>query len=798
MSSPRPSQGNSDDDAIIAAARIGFLDEAGEMLRQFEDSLLVLEGDPTDAECLNAAFRAAHTIKGTAGLFSCDQVVAFTHEVETVMEAMRARQIAVDEPAIALLLRSRDQMERLLGEVDSDTHDPEIASLGQQLAAELRALLGGPPHAAASAGGTSTAGTTVSAGAGRTQQSSTAGSASSPTAEPLWQISLRFGADALRNGLDPLAFVRYLDQVGQITSLLTLGERIPALADLDPEGCAVALEIALLSDAERAQIEQVFDFVVDDCDITIIAPDRLTAQHADDRLARLQSASQDDDERADIEQWLEAQGWCLQAPTQDVTGANVAARQGPADTVQTSHTTRGRHDAADEVTADIVDANHPSLTRPATAQAQAKLQASSPDKRNAKADRRGPPRRTEDAKFLRVRADKLDHLIDLIGELVIASSGAQLAAQQEGSPLFNEAALRIGGLVEEARDGALALRMVPIGETFTRFQRVVRDVSKALGKEVELQISGGDTELDKTMVETIADPIMHLVRNSLDHGIESADERIANGKPAQGHLALHAYHEHGQIFIEVSDDGRGLKRERIVAKAIERGLISPDAQLSDHEVHQLIMQAGFSTADQVTDISGRGVGMDVVKRNIEALRGQIQIASEEGRGTTMQIRLPLTLAIIDGFLTSVADVHYIVPLEMVVECIETPPLLGSSANQHGACGYVDLRGEVLPYLDLRHHFDIDTPRPPRMSLLVVNSGGANFGLLVDRLHGKYQTVIKPLGTLLRHLRSVSGSTVLGSGEVGLVLDLPALMASVRRPAGPGLPAGAGKPGHALA
>ncbi|MEY2686892.1 MAG: chemotaxis protein CheA [Pseudomonadota bacterium] len=788
MSPHRPSHGGSDDDDIIAAARVGFLDEAGQMLQQFEESLLVLEGDPHDAECLNAAFRAAHTIKGTAGLFSCDAVVAFTHEVETVMEAMRARQIAVDEAAIAVLLRSRDQMERLLGEVDSATQDAEVARLGRQLAGELRALLGGPVLTTATA---DAVGTTrvepdpeTAFPAAQAPATEIAGETAGP-GEPLWQVSLRFGADALRNGLDPLAFVRYLDQVGQITGLLMLDTRIAALADLDAEGCAIGVEIALTSDADRAQIEQVFDFVVDDCDIAIIAPDRVAGEHADQRLARLDNASHDADEHARIQHWLTVQGWRLQAaaqPLADHAPQHIAPAQAGA----------GSAAAGDS------DPPAAAITTDAAAPAVHDL-ASAPDKRADKPDRRVPPgRRGEDAKFLRVRADKLDHLIDLIGELVIASSGAQLAAQQEGSAVFNEAALRIGGLVEEARDGALALRMVPIGETFTRFQRVVRDVSKLLGKEVELQISGGDTELDKTMVETIADPIMHLVRNSLDHGIEGADERIANGKPAQGHLALHAYHEHGLIFIEVSDDGRGLKRERIVAKAIERGLIAPDAQLSDHEVHQLIMQPGFSTADQVTDISGRGVGMDVVKRNIEALRGQIQIASEEGRGTTMQIRLPLTLAIIDGFLTSVADVHYIVPLEMVVECIETPPLLAGSPHQHGACGYVDLRGEVLPYLDLRHHFDIDTPRPPRMSLLVVNSGGSKFGLLVDRLHGKYQTVIKPLGTLLRHLRSVSGSTVLGSGEVGLVLDLPALLASVRRPAGPGLAAGASRPGHALA
>jgi two-component system, chemotaxis family, sensor kinase CheA len=314
----------------------------------------------------------------------------------------------------------------------------------------------------------------------------------------------------------------------------------------------------------------------------------------------------------------------------------------------------------------------------------------------------------------------------------------------------------------------------------------VRDVSKALGKDVELEITGGDTEMDKSMVESIADPLMHLVRNSLDHGIEGAEERAGTGKHPRGKLALNAYHESGQIVIEVSDDGRGLARERILAKAIERGLVDADAHLSDAEVNHLIFAPGFSTADKVTDISGRGVGMDVVKRNIDALRGQIQIASTLGRGTTMQIRLPLTLAIIDGFLTSVGEVHYVLPLEAVVECIESPPAIRSGGPTPGATkpggtrlsGCFDLRGEVLPYVDLRTCFQIAGSRPVRQSMLLVRTATGKVGLLVDRLHGEHQTVLKPLGRVFQQLPGIAGSTILGSGEVALVLDVPSLMAHI--------------------
>jgi two-component system chemotaxis sensor kinase CheA len=312
---------------------------------------------------------------------------------------------------------------------------------------------------------------------------------------------------------------------------------------------------------------------------------------------------------------------------------------------------------------------------------------------------------------------------------------------------------------------------------------VVRDISKQLGKEIELVVTGGDTELDKSMVELIGDPLMHLVRNSLDHGIETPDERTASGKPRSGRLGLNAYHEAGSIVIEVSDDGKGLARNRILKKATERGLIAEGAVLSDPEIWQLIFAPGFSTADQVTDISGRGVGMDVVKRNIESLRGQISLASTEGRGTTTQIRLPLTLAMIDGFLTLVGGVHYVLPLAVVSECIDLP---AECREQPGrTCGTFDLRGEVLPYLDLALFYGAEPALQPqdggRRSLVVVRQGPVRIGLVVDRLLGEHQTVIKPLASIFKPLEALAGSTILGSGDVALVLDMQGLMAAATRP-----------------
>ena len=349
-----------------------------------------------------------------------------------------------------------------------------------------------------------------------------------------------------------------------------------------------------------------------------------------------------------------------------------------------------------------------------------------------------------ESNFIRIDANKLDELINLVGELIIAGASASLIAHKNGDSEMTEATSTIASLVEQVRDSSLALRMVQIGGTFSRFNRVVRDVSKELGKEIRLEISGEETELDKTVVEKISDPLTHLVRNSMDHGIESAEVRLSKGKPAFGTLTLNAFHDSGSIVIEVSDDGAGLNRDKIHAKAIEKGLVSAEQPLTDKEIYNLIFEAGFSTADAVSNLSGRGVGMDVVKRNIQALRGSIDINSTPGFGCKMSIRLPLTLAIIDGFLVGVADSSYVVPLDMVVECIELSAAdYESSVSDHR--NFINLRGEVLPYLKLRDEFECKGEPPSRQNIVVLQYANKKIGLVVDKLIGEFQTVIKPLG-----------------------------------------------------
>lgn len=717
-----------DDDAeILAAARAGFLDEASDMLSQFEHALLVMETAPDDAENLNAAFRAAHTIKGTAGMFGCEAVVTFTHEVETLLESLRSGKLHVTEEIAAALLDGRDQMEALIAEVRSGDADPDVKARSEELGRVLRQLYGGSPAPAA---------------APAPKQPPKPPVIVAP-AEPnrgLWHLSLRFGPDALRDGMDPLAFLRYLRSLGTVQAIQLLTECIPDLESLDAEGSHLAFEVRLESTASRKTIEDVFEFAREVASIEVLTPDATPAEF-DALLA--QRCGDDAAARARLLELWKSQGVDLRVRTE------AATLPSPDDEVGAPATAE----------APPPPAPVPKIER----------RTERADRRNSGRDRRG----AEETRFVKVRADKLDHLIDLIGELVIAGSGAQMVANHEGSPAFLEATQRVADLVQATRDGALALRMVPVGETFARFQRVVRDTSKQLGKEIEFTVTGGDTELDKSMVEVLADPLMHLVRNSLDHGIETPGERESNGKARLGHLGLNAYHEAGSIVIEVSDDGRGLRRERILGKAIERGLVTPEAQLTDAEVWQLIFAPGFSTAEQVTDLSGRGVGMDVVRRNIESLRGQISLVSSEGRGTTTQIRLPLTLAMIDGFLTMVGGVYYVLPLAVVAECIDVPRECREAADR--TCGTFDLRGEVLPYLDLARFYGADSSDNRRRSLIVVRDGNVRIGLVVDRLLGEHQTVIKPLAGIFRHLKALAGSTILGSGDVALVLDMQGLV-----------------------
>ncbi|WP_129648614.1 chemotaxis protein CheA [Peristeroidobacter agariperforans] len=631
-----------------------FIAESRELLREMEAALLECEQGETGAEAVNSIFRAAHTIKGSSGLFGLDGIVAFTHVVESVLDRVRANTLQMDRALAAILLECRDHIEHLVNAVaDGKSDDVQLATRGESLLQKLSARAGGP-----AAAHTTASTTPVAPAAGHA----------------LWRIHVQFHAEVLRNGMDPLSFIRYLGTLGDIVALKLLTERLPGAEEFDAEACYLGFEIELASSESQQRIEAAFEFVRDDCTLQV----------------------------------------------------------------------RQKGTAASEVVADRREA----------------------DTKESKASK------SSDSRSLRVDGDKLDKLIDLIGELVTAGATTTITARKAGLSELNESTLRLARLVEEVRDQALKLRMVQIGPTFSRFQRIVRDVAREIGKEIRLETGGAETELDKTLIESITDPLTHLVRNAIDHGIETAEVRRSRGKNVEGVVRLDAYHDSGSVVIEVADDGGGLKRERIIAKAIERGLITDGSSLTDSEAFALIFEPGFSTAEQVTNLSGRGVGMDVVKRNVNALRGTVELDSKEGEGTTVRIRLPLTLAIIDGFLVGVGNSSFVIPLELVEECVE---LGDEHRSADGDQRYINLRGAVLPFVRLREMFSLRSSASRRESIVVIRCAGQRIGIVVDDLLGEMQAVIKPLSRLFSRIRGIGGSTILGTGQLALILDVTSLL-----------------------
>jgi len=380
------------------------------------------------------------------------------------------------------------------------------------------------------------------------------------------------------------------------------------------------------------------------------------------------------------------------------------------------------------------------------------------------------------ARTLRVDVQKLDRLLDLTGEIGIAwGRVTRLFENKERTSVetLAEAHNMAGVLQAELQELVMKVRMVPVGPLFRQYLRTVRDLSRELQKSARLEIQGGDVEVDTSVVEHLSDPLMHMIRNALDHGIESPEQRRQAGKPAMGTITLRAAHQHGSISVEIEDDGAGLDRKKIIEAAKKRGVyVDPD--LSNHDVYQMVFESGLSTTGQVSNLSGRGVGMDVVRRKVQALRGNVSISSRPGLGATVHLRFPLTLAIIEGFAVEVGENTYVIPLDQVVECVELPA--EERDSEHGA-GVLKLRGEPVPYMQLRDHFELPGPRPLRQNVVIVQHGAKRAGLAVDVLSGSAQTVIKPLAHLLGHVSGVSSSAILVSGRVALILDVPALLRS---------------------
>ena len=639
-----------------------FFEESLEGLATMESALLALD-DGGDTELVHSIFRAAHSIKGGAATFGFPEMAAFTHEAESLLDELRDGRRKIDSPTVELLLRTVDCLRGMFDRAQAG--EPLADGASEGLKQELAAALG---H-----------GLVAAANKRRGDDEADA-----------WQIDFRPHAGMLAGGNDPLRMIRELADLGRLEVTANV-DALPALAQLDPSESHLGWRIVLYGKVPRTSITGVFDWVEDECDLTVEALTNKVAEA--------------------------------------VTPAVTAAPSSEA--------------------------------APAAPRAVREVSAGGGETGS-----------------VRVGIDKIDSLIDLVGELVITQS--MLDPFRDDFDMSRLEQLR-QGLAQLARhtrtlqESVMGIRMLPIGSVFSRFPRLVRDLGNKLGKQVKLDLVGESTELDKTVLEKIGDPLVHLVRNAIDHGLESAERRRAAGKSETGTLRLEAFHRGGSIVVEVSDDGAGLNRQAIVNKAIQRGLITSGDHMSDEAVADLIFQPGFSTAVATTDLSGRGVGMDVVRRNVVDLGGTVGIRSTEGKGTIFTITLPLTLAIIDGLTAAVGDERYIVPLVSIVESVQ----LKSEAIRSVAGGgeLFRFRDGYLPIIRLHEVFGIDGARTSIDDGLVVVVEGedSRVGLFIDELIGQQQAVVKSLEANYRRVNGISGATILSDGSVALIVDVMGLV-----------------------
>ncbi len=544
------------------------------------------------------------------------------------------------------------------------------------------------------------------------------------TGESTFRIHFKPAGNLFVNGTNPIFLFNELKEIGHVTITAGLND-IPPIDKLDPEYCYLYWEILLTTEKNEESVRDVFIFVEDDSDISIEEVDReLIDEGKDVKLGEI---------------LLERK-----ALPEDALGEAL-----------------GKQKRLGEI---LIDSN---------AVDRATIKSALVEQHHIR-DVKEEKKRVEETSSLRVASEKLDTLVNLVGELVTVQAQLTEYISTHDCPDLLRITEEVERLSGELRDNAMSIRMMPIGTTFNKFKRLVRDLSKDLGKNVELKTAGGETELDKTVIDKLNDPMVHIIRNCIDHGIETPDLREVSGKRSAGTIHLSAVHSGGSVLIRISDDGAGLDVKAIRRKAEAKGLISPDVDLTEKEIHSLIFEPGFSTAESVTDVSGRGVGMDVVKRSIENLRGTIFIESAEGDGTIITLKLPLTLAIIDGLLVGIGDEYYVVPLSAVEECVKIPRRTADRARERQMMTF---REKVIPYLSVRDLLGSKTDPPDIEPVVITEVNGETVGLGVDNLIGQYQTVIKNISKLYKDISGISGATILGDGTVALILDVPGLVKS---------------------
>lgn len=691
-----------------------FRMEASELLAELEVSLLELEKSPENKEAVSSVFRAFHTLKGSGAMCGFDEVSRFTHHIETVYDLVRNGMILADNNLIDLTLAAGDLIKDLIS--SPEKIEKSVKDRESEILFSFSKLVAGTPDNGQMNRKLPESGTAASIPGDLSKQAT-------------YRIRFRPSPEIFLSGTNPLLLLNELRGLGECT-IVAYTDTIPDLDSIDPGSCYTTWDVILTTDKGIDAIKDVFIFVEGESELQIKliddgeqAADTLDCGKLGRILVEKNDLSSEDLElalkdRKKIGEILVEKGF--------VKPESVTFALAEQDKIRQIREDRQKNEALSNI---------------------------------------------------RVSSHKLDMLVNFVGELVTVQARLSQTSFNRTDPELVSIAEEVERLTGEIREITMGMRMLPVGTTFSTFKRLVRDLSKELGKEIDLITDGGETELDKTVIEKLHDPLMHLIRNSIDHGIEMPEERERKGKQRKGTVHLSAIHSGGQVLINIQDDGAGIDPEDVRARALETGLITQDVELSEKEIFSLIFTPGFTTAAKVTNVSGRGVGMDIVKRATEAVGGTVEINSRRGAGTTIILKLPLTLAIIEGLLVKTGSEYFVLPLSAVDECVElTAEDITKSHGRHIA----NVRGQIVPYIRLREKFIVEGTAPDREQIVIVASEGQRAGFVVDSVIGEHQTVIKSLGAMFRNIEGLSGATILGDGTVALIIDIAKLVKMFER------------------
>lgn len=701
-----------------------FLDESHEHLQSLNAGLLGLEENAEDLSILNEIFRNAHTLKGMSATMGYNKIAELTHEMEDVLDALRKEQLKVTEDIIDTLFKCLDSLEQMIDNVGNG--DPEdlidVSDLVKKLSSILRgdsAPAAAPAPAAAAPAAEAAPAAAEAAPAGNDFIADLTETEKNVIREAKagglrgFHITVSLSPSCLLKSARSYMVMNSLDEVGEVL------RSIPGAEELEQEHFENSFEVLMVSDAEEAAIKEAVMNVseVENAVIDILDPDAKPAAAPAPAPAAAAPAP------------------AAAAPAAPAAPANAPAAPKPS-----------------------APANKPAAAKPA-----------------ANAAGGGDKKKSHASQSVRVDIDKLDILMNLMGELVINKVRIEQIGQTHRIAELTETLEQMDRVTTDLQNIVMKVRMVPVSQVFNRFPRMVRDITKELNKEINLTIEGEETELDRTVIDEIGDPIMHLLRNSLDHGVEMPDERVAKGKPRVGEVGLIARHEGNNVVIMVTDDGAGIDADKIRKKAVEKGLYTQEEvdKLDDADAVRIIFLPGFSTAEKISDISGRGVGMDVVRSKIEALSGHVDVETHVNEGSVFKIKLPLTLAIIQAMMVRVQDEMYAIPLGSIDSTINIQPEDIKTVQNREV---IVLRGEIIPIIRMEQTLFVPHVKDSEeIFVVVVHAGEAKAGLVVDRLIGQQEIVIKTLGNLFTGLKMFSGATVLGDGRIALILDVATIL-----------------------